>query len=49
MEIFEVKQMNHFGKLFLERKSFCIDESVFKVYNCLINTKKGELTKDEIP
>ena len=47
MEIFHEKEMNHFGKMLLCRKSFCIDETFLWVYNCLINTKKGELTKDE--
>jgi len=48
MEILETSDLKHFGKLCLGRKSFCIDESAFAVYNCLINTKQGELTKDEI-
>ena len=48
MENLETKEMKHFGKLFLGRKSFCIDENNLWVYNCLINTKKGELSKDEI-
>ncbi len=48
MENLEAKEMKHFGKLFLGRKSFCIDENNLWVYNCLINTKKGELSKDEI-
>ena len=39
--------MKHFGKSSLGRKSFCIDESFLWVYNCLINTKKGEPTKHE--
>lgn len=36
------------GKINLARKSFCIDGKQKVVYNCLINTKKGELSKDEI-
>jgi hypothetical protein len=47
MEISRRKDMKHLGKMLLRRKSFCIDETFFRVYNCLINTKKGELTKDE--
>lgn len=40
--------MKRFGEFLLARKSFCIDGKQKAVYNCLINTKKGELTKDEI-
>ena len=47
MEIFVCTDMKHFGKILLAWKSFCIDELPFCRYNCLINTKKGELTKDE--
>jgi len=49
MEILAAKDLIHFGKICFGRKSFCIDETFLWVYNCLINTKKGELTKDEIP
>ena len=49
MEIHATKDMNHFGKSYLGRKSFCIDENGLDVYNCFINTKKGELTRYEIP
>ena len=47
MEISDGFYMKHFGRFLLSRKSFCIDETFSRGYNCLINTKKGELTKHE--
>ena len=47
MEILYASYITHLGKILLCRKSFCIDETFLWVYNCLINTKKGELTKHE--
>jgi hypothetical protein len=41
-------RVNQFRKINLRRKSFCIDGKQKAVYTCLINTKKGELSKDEI-
>ena len=47
MEISDESDVKQFGKISLARKSFCIDGTSFWVYNCLINTKKGEPTKHE--